>query len=56
MFWPVWLAIEGLAGLVLVIMGTRYRRALGVTKLGQSDLRRTLAQERRGEAEEEHVA
>ena len=55
-FWPIWLAIEGVLGLVLVIMGTRYRRALGVTKLGQSDLRRTLAQERRGEAEEEHVA
>jgi len=56
MFWPIWLAIEGVAGLVLVIMGTRYRRALGVTRLGRMDLQHTLAQERREEAEQEHVA
>jgi hypothetical protein len=56
MFWPVWLAIEGLAGLVLVIMGTRYRRALGVTKLGRRDIGHTLAAERREKAEQEHVA
>jgi len=56
MFWPIWLAIEGVGGLVLVIMGTRYRRALGVTRLGRMDLQHTLAQERREEAEQEHVA
>jgi len=56
MFWPVWLAIEGLAGLVLVIMGTRYRRVVGATRLGQTDIRRTLTQQHREEAEQEHVA
>jgi len=56
MFWPVWLAIEGLAGLVLVIMGTRYRRALGATRLGHRDIGHTLAAERREKSEQEHVA
>jgi len=56
MFWPIWLAIEGVAGLVLVIMGTRYRRTLGATRLGRMDLQHTLAQERRAEAEQDHVA
>ena len=28
-FWPIWLGIEGALGLVLVVMGTRYRRAVG---------------------------
>ncbi len=56
MFWPIWLAVEGIAGLVLVIMGTRYRRAVGATKLGQLDVRHTLAQEKREGAEQEHVA
>lgn len=56
MFWPIWLAAEGIAGLVLVIMGTRYRRALGPTRLGQRDIEQTLAEERRADAEEEHVA
>jgi hypothetical protein len=56
MFWPVWLAIEGVLGLVLVIMGTRYRRAVGPTRLGQRDLRNTLAQQRQDEAEDNQVA
>ena len=56
MFWPVWLAIQGFAGLVLVIMGTRYRRALGATRLGRFDIQHTLEQERREEAEDKHVA
>ena len=56
MFWPVWLAVEGLAGLVLVIMGTRYRRAVGATRLGRRDLERTAAEERRDEAENTRVA
>ena len=42
MFWPVWLAIEGVAGLALVVMGTRYRRTIGATRLGQADIRHTL--------------
>ena len=33
-FWPIWLGIEGVLGLVLVIMGTRYRRAVGVYPAG----------------------
>ena len=55
-FWPIWLGIEGALGLVLVIMGTRYRRAVGVTRLGQRDLRRTLEQQRKEDAEENQVA
>jgi hypothetical protein len=56
MFWPIWLAVQGVAGLVLVMMGGHYRRALGATRLGQLDMRRTAAQEKREEAEQEHVA
>src|SRR5271165_361209 len=56
LFWPIWLAVEGIAGLALVILGTRYRRAVGPTKLGQADMRRTLVDERREEAEQKHVA
>ncbi len=56
MFWPVWLAIEGVAGLVLVIMGTRYRRTLGATALGRRDMQHTLAEEQREAAEQKRVA
>ena len=55
-FWPIWLAIEGVLGLALVIMGTRYRRAIGPTRLGQRDLDRTLAQQRQDDAEDHQVA
>ena len=55
-FWPIWLSVEGLLGLVLVMMGTHYRRALGATRLGEMDLRHTLAQERQAEAEDNRVA
>ena len=37
-FWPIWLTIEGVLGLVLVMMGTHYRRAVGVTRLGHREL------------------
>lgn len=56
MFWPIWLAVEGLIGLVLVMMGTRYRRAIGATRLGQRDIARTARQEAKAEAEENRVA
>jgi len=56
MFWPIWLAIEGVIGLALVIMGTRYRRAIGATRLGQRDIARTARQEARAQAEENQVA
>jgi hypothetical protein len=52
----LWLAIEGVLGLALVIMGTRYRRAIGPTRLGQRDLDRTLAQQRQDDAEDHRVA
>ncbi|MGC2109095.1 MAG: hypothetical protein WA655_06225 [Candidatus Korobacteraceae bacterium] len=55
-FWPIWLAVEGLLGLVLVMMGSRYRRAVGATRLGQRDLEHTLAQQRQDEAEDHRVA
>ena len=51
-FWPIWLGIEGLLGLVLVVMGTRYRHAVGVTRLARHDLQRTQAQLERGEGRE----
>ena len=56
LFWPIWLAIEGVLGLVLVMMGTRYRRAVGVTALGRHDIASIERQQRRDEEEERHVA
>jgi hypothetical protein len=56
MFWPVWLTIEGVIGLVLIVMGTRYRHAIGATRLGQRDIARTARQERQAEAEKNQVA
>ncbi len=55
-FWPIWLGIQGALGLVLVIMGTRYRRAVGPTRLGHRDLEHTLAQQRQDEEEERQVS
>jgi hypothetical protein len=37
-------------------MGTRYRRAVGATRLGHRDLEHTLAQQRQDEAEERQVS
>ena len=54
-FWPIWLGIQGVLGLALVIMGTRYRRAVGVTSLGHRDLEHTLQQQSQDEEEERHV-
>jgi len=56
LFWPIWLAIEGVLGLVLVMMGTHYRRAVGPTRLGQRDLEHTLAQQRQDDVEDHQVA
>jgi hypothetical protein len=39
-----------------VIMGTRYRRAVGATRLGQSDLKRTLRQQAQDDREDNQVA
>jgi hypothetical protein len=56
MFWPIWLAIEGILGLGLVLAGTRYRRVIGATRLGQRDLVDIERQQRREEEEQRHVA
>ena len=56
MFWPIWLAIEGVIGLALVIMGTKYRHAIGPTRLGKRDIARTAREEARAEAEQNRVA
>lgn len=55
-FWPIWLGIQGVLGLVLVIMGMRYRRAVGPTRLGHRDLEHTLRQQRQDEEEERQVS
>jgi hypothetical protein len=41
---------------MLVIMGTRYRRAIGATRLGRRDLERTLRQQAQDEREDNQVA
>lgn len=55
-FWPIWLGIEGALGLILVMMGTHYRKAIGITKLGHREMERTLAQQRQDDAEDNQVA
>jgi hypothetical protein len=56
LFWPVWLAIEGVIGLALVIAGTRYRRVIGATRLGERDIARTARQQAKADSEENQVA
>lgn len=56
LFWPIWLGVEGIIGLVLVIAGTRYRRAVGVTRLASAGIARTARQQRQDDAEEHRVA
>lgn len=56
MFWPTWLAIEGIIGLGLVIAGTRYRRVIGATRLGQRDMAGIERDHRREEEEQNRVA
>jgi hypothetical protein len=55
-FWPIWLTVQGVLGLALIMLGTHYRRAVGVTRLGSRDLQRTLAQQAKDDAEENQVA
>lgn len=56
LFWPIALGIVGFAGLLLVILGTRYRRTVGATRLGQRDLANTLRQQKQDDDEEKTVA
>jgi hypothetical protein len=56
MWWPIWIGVQGFIGVALVIAGTRYRRALGMTRLGHRDMERTEAEVRRERAEQKHVA
>lgn len=56
LFWPIWIAIEGILGLALVMMGTRYRRVIGVSALSRRDIASIERQERREHEEERRVA
>jgi len=56
LFWPIWIGVEGILGLVLVIMGTHYRRAIGPTALSRHDIASIERQERREHDEERRVA
>lgn len=56
LFWPAWTVIEGVLGLVLVIMGTRYRRAVGLTRLSRRDLAGIAREQHREEEEERRVS
>ena len=56
MFWPTWVAVEGIIGLGLVIAGTRYRRIVGATWLGQRDIAAIEREQRREEQEQRRVA
>jgi hypothetical protein len=56
LFWPIWIGIEGVLGLGLVIAGTHYRRAVGVTTLSRHDIADIERQERREEQESKRVA
>jgi hypothetical protein len=55
-WWPVWVGSQGLLGFVLVVMGSRYRRAIGPTRLGQLEMANTQREQRRDEEEQRHVA
>lgn len=55
-FWPTWVMIQGVIGLGLVMAGTRYRRTIGATRLGQRALRDTEREQRREEEEQRRVA
>jgi hypothetical protein len=56
MFWPTWVAVEGIIGLGLVIAGTRYRRIVGATRLGRHDIAAIEREQRREEQEQRRVA
>jgi|SRR5579863_2128988 len=56
LFWPVWLTVEGVLGLALVMLGGRYRRSVGATRLGRYEIEHTAAETRQDRAENEHVA
>lgn len=55
-FWPIWLTVEGIIGLGLVLAGSRYRRIVGATGLGERDLTDIERHQRREEEEQRHVA
>ena len=55
-FWPIWLAMQGIVGLTLVMIGTHYRRAIGVTRLSRRAISGILRQQAQDDEEERHVA
>ena len=54
-FWPIWLGIEGAARTGAGDHGNALSPGVGVTRLGQRELERTLAQQRQDEAEDQQV-
>jgi len=56
MFYPIWIAVEGFIALALIVMGYKYRRAIGPTKLGRRDLAGIRLQLEQDKAEENRVA
>lgn len=56
LFWPIWLTVQGLLGVVLVFAGTRYRRTIGASRLGRRDIARTLRQQQKEDQEHNRVA
>ncbi len=56
LFWPIWVAIEGILGLVLIVVGTRYRHRQHATRFGVHANAGVLRQERQDEDEQRRVA
>ena len=56
MFWPTWVIIQGVISVGLIIAGTRYRRMIGATRLGQRDIAGIERQHRREAEEQRRVA
>ena len=56
LFWPTWVVAQGIIGLVLVVMGTRYRRIVGASRLGERDIANTRREQLREEQEQRRVA
>ena len=56
LFWPIWVAIEGVLGLALIVVGTRYRHRQHATRVGAHIRESVLRQQRQDDEEERHVA
>ena len=56
LFWPIWVGIEGILGLALIIIGTRYRHRQHPTRLTDRVTEGVLRQQRQDEQEERRVS